>query len=190
MLDAGRSERSLSAVYEQLVQDVLAALWKRRLLVISSVIAGVAVGACALGFMAKQYSASALVHAGYSAPEKSTSDDKQTAFVNLDAGLLVETRSRLFTTQQMARGVVDRLGLERLHDEVAAGFLTRIFQRLFIGDEAQAPVYQKDVAAAKLLSRLSVKTEPRVYVITVSYAAGDPDLAALVANAFVAEYLQ
>jgi uncharacterized protein involved in exopolysaccharide biosynthesis len=37
---------------------------------------------------------------------------------------------------------------------------------------------------------LTVRTEPRVYLIKVSYAAGDPAFAALVVNTFVAEFVR
>jgi uncharacterized protein involved in exopolysaccharide biosynthesis len=46
------------------------------------------------------------------------------------------------------------------------------------------------LAASKLLSALSVKTEPRMYLIVVKYTARDPELAALITNAFVVELLQ
>ena len=189
MLEGNRPNSPL-LLYEQVVQEALVSLWRRRWLVVGCIAIALLFGALMALTMKKQYSASALVHAAYSAPEKSTGDDKVSAPVALDAALLVETRSRLFTTQQMARRVVDRLGLERLGDEVAPGFVTRLFQHLFIGEEAFSPGYQKDIAADKLLARLSVKTEPRVYVITVSFTAGDPELAALITNAFVVEFLQ
>ena len=41
-----------------------------------------------------------------------------------------------------------------------------------------------------LLRGLSVTTEPRVYLIVIRYTAGDPARAALIANAFVVEFLQ
>jgi uncharacterized protein involved in exopolysaccharide biosynthesis len=46
------------------------------------------------------------------------------------------------------------------------------------------------MAAERLLAGLSVKTVPRAYLITVSYTAKDPELAALITNAFVVEFLQ
>ena len=52
------------------------------------------------------------------------------------------------------------------------------------------PEFQEDMAARKLLRGLSVRTEPRVYLIVLRYTAGDPERAALIANAFVVEFLQ
>ena len=46
------------------------------------------------------------------------------------------------------------------------------------------------MAARKLLRGLSVRTEPRVYLIVLRYTAGDPERAALIVNAFVVEFLQ
>ena len=109
--------------------------------------------------------------------------------VALDASMLVETRSRLLQSQQLARRVVERLGLERIRPAVSEGLFSSWLGAKFYGD-ARAPGYPEDIAAKRLLRGLSVKTEPRVYLITVRYTAGDPELAALITNAFVAEFLQ
>jgi uncharacterized protein involved in exopolysaccharide biosynthesis len=63
-------------------------------------------------------------------------------------------------------------------------------QAQFYGEVARTPGFQEDLAARKLLGGLLVKTEPRVYQIVVQYAARDPELAVLIANAFMVEFLQ
>jgi uncharacterized protein involved in exopolysaccharide biosynthesis len=177
----------LNAFYEKIIQEALSAFWQRRLFVAGTVVLTLALGALTVFLMKKQYTATAVVHAGYTDPEAS-SVNKGPPPINLDATLLVETRSRLFSSQQTARRVVESLGLERLRGELGSG--PNIFQRLFDGDNALTLAYQQDRAATKLLNRLSVKTEPRVYLIKVSYTASDPELAALITNAFVAEFVQ
>jgi uncharacterized protein involved in exopolysaccharide biosynthesis len=57
-------------------------------------------------------------------------------------------------------------------------------------DSPTAPDYQDDLAATMLSGELSVKTEPRTYLITLQYTAGDPELAALITNTFVIEFLR
>ena len=111
--------------------------------------------------------------------------------VAVDASMLVETRSRLLQSQQLARRVVERLGLERIRPAVSEGLFSSWLSggAKFYGD-ARAPGYPEDMAAKRLLRGLSVKTEPRSYLIAVRYTARDPELAALIANAFVAEFLQ
>jgi uncharacterized protein involved in exopolysaccharide biosynthesis len=47
-----------------------------------------------------------------------------------------------------------------------------------------------DLATGRLLGGLTVTTDPRAYLITLRYRAGDPELAVLIANAFVAELLR
>ena len=103
--------------------------------------------------------------------------------------MLVETRSRLLQSQQLARRVVERLGLERIRPAVSEGLFSSWLRAKFYGD-ARAPGYPEDMAAKRLLRGLSVTTEPRSYLIAVRYTAGDPELAALITNAFVVEFLQ
>ena len=47
-----------------------------------------------------------------------------------------------------------------------------------------------DHAATQLLRGFSVSTDPRTYMIEVSYTARDPELAAVISNAFVTEFLR
>jgi capsular polysaccharide biosynthesis protein len=47
-----------------------------------------------------------------------------------------------------------------------------------------------DSAAVRLLEDLSVTSDPRAYLLTVSYRAENPQLAELITNAFVAELLR
>ena len=119
-------------------------------------------------------------------------DDKtgNGAVIAIDASMLVETQSRLLQSQAIAQRVVQRLGLERIRPAVSENPLSSWLQAQFYGDVAKTPEFQEDMAARKLLSGLSVRTEPRVYLIVVRYTAGDPELAALITNAFVVELLQ
>ena len=68
--------------------------------------------------------------------------------------------------------------------------LSAWLQEMFYGDATRDPEYQRDLATTRLLGGLAVKTEPRVYQITVQYTADNPELAALIANTFVSEYLR
>jgi uncharacterized protein involved in exopolysaccharide biosynthesis len=46
------------------------------------------------------------------------------------------------------------------------------------------------LAAAKLMRGLSVQTELRAYLISLAYTATNPELAAVVTNTFLAEFLR
>ena len=89
---------------------------------------------------------------------------------------VIETQSRWLESKDLARRVVQQLGLERLRPEVGETVNTR-------GDKDSA-------AAVRLMRRLSVISDPRAYLITVRYTTGDPDLAVRITNAFVAEVLR
>ena len=117
-------------------------------------------------------------------------DDKTGNAVSIDASMLVETQSRFLQSQAIAQRVVQRLGLERIRPVVRENPLSSWLQAQFYGDVVKTPEFQEERAARKLLSGLSVTTEPRVYLIVVRYTAGDPELAALITNAFVVELLQ
>ena len=85
---------------------------------------------------------------------------------------------------------MQRLGLERISPAVSENPISSWLQAQFYGDVAKTPEFQEDLAARKLLRGLSVRTEPRVYLITVNYTARDPELAAVITNAFFVELLQ
>jgi uncharacterized protein involved in exopolysaccharide biosynthesis len=85
---------------------------------------------------------------------------------------------------------VERLGLEWLRPEIGGGAILSWLQALFYGDSVKTPGYQMDTAAKKLLRGLSVKTEPRAYLIVVRYTASDPERAAMITNSFVTEFLR
>jgi uncharacterized protein involved in exopolysaccharide biosynthesis len=105
-------------------------------------------------------------------------DSKSGAYVGLDLTRLIETQSRLLESQDLARRVVQQLGLEQLQPELSL--------------PAQADQEDAiDRAAMTLLSRLSITTDLiRTYMIKVSYTSNDPTLAVVVTNAFVAEFLR
>ena len=126
---------------------------------------------------------------GFGTEEAISPDDKSSTgrIIALDASMLVETRARLLQSQLLAQRVVHRLG--GAHSVSGSPFSSWL-RAQFYGDVTRTPEFQEDMAARKLLRGLSVRTEPRVYLIVLRYTAGDPERAALIANAFVVEFLQ
>jgi uncharacterized protein involved in exopolysaccharide biosynthesis len=175
----------LRANYEGIVLATLATLWQRKLLIGTAIVVALLLGIIASLLIPPRYTANAFVRVAF----VSTDTASTTGGIAIDGALMVETRSRVFKTHQVARRVVEKLGLQRLRPVVAQGLVGSMLQRLVIGIEP-APGYPEDLAATRLLRNLTIKTEPRVYLITVSYTASDPALAALIANAFVAESLR
>ena len=183
---------SLGSYYDDTLRVMLTDVWRQKLLVFATIAAALVIGIGLALVMPKRYTAEAYVGRGFA--DAVTSYEKRGggggSFV--DTSMLVETQSRLLQSQQLARRVVERLGLERIRPAVSEGLFSSWISWLgpkLYGD-ARAPGYREDLAAKRLLRGLSVETEPRTYLIVIRYTARDPELAALIANAFVAELAQ
>ncbi len=184
----------LGAHYQQVLSKAFTTLYERKLLMTAVIATALALGVVLLLEMPKKYTAEASIRGGFSPPNAIATGKERNGGrepVAFDASLVVETRSRLFQSYQLARRVVEDLGLELLGPAVSQGRISSWLQaQIFGADAVNSPEYQKDIAAAKLLHGLSVKTEPRVYLISISYTAADPELAALITNTFIAEFLR
>jgi uncharacterized protein involved in exopolysaccharide biosynthesis len=185
--DGTRAVQSVSLIehYEEVLYATVRTLWRRKILIASvAVLAGLA-GLGALLVLPKTYSSEAYVQVAFSSGDASPAGG-----VTIDAGSVVETRSRVIRSQQLARRVVDLVGLKRLEPEIGDGRVSRWLQELVVGQDGMTDAYARDRAASKLLRMLTVRTEPRAYLITISVSAGEPALAAEIANGFVVECLR
>lgn len=174
-----------------ILNAALASLWRRRML-----LAGIAAAALALGLIAvlvtpARYTAKAYIRGDFfAAPETVAKDDETTtgAAMSLDLVRVIETQSQLLLeSHRLARRVVQQIGLERLRPLASEHHLlpTGLFS-----SKAKPSGDEMDAVATKLLSNLSVTSDPRAYLLTVRYTAGDPELAELLANGFTAELLR
>ena len=182
----------LGSYYEDTLRVMLAVVWRQKLLVLATIAAALMIGIALALVTPKRYTAEAYVGGGFA--DAATTYEKRGSggVIAVDASMLVETRSRVLQSQQLARRVVERLGLERIRPAVSEGLFSSWLSwpgAEFYGD-ARTPGYPEDMAVKRLLGGLSVTTEPRSYLIAVSYTARDPQLAALIANAFVVELAQ
>ncbi|WP_439543210.1 Wzz/FepE/Etk N-terminal domain-containing protein [Hyphomicrobium sp.] len=185
--DDKRSAPAVSMVehYEEVLYATLRNLWRRKFLVLSAaVLAGLA-GIFALMVLPKTYTGEAYIQVAFS-----STDANPGGGVTIDASSVVETRSRVIKSQQLARRVVDLVGLQRLDPEIGDGAISSWLQALVVGRAGMTDAYVRDRAASKLLRMLTVRTEPRAYLITIGVSASDPELAAEIANAFVVECLR
>ena len=194
ILDAVHVEASsVGEQYQQVLATTLGQLYRRKLLIMAIIAIALALGIAALHVMPKRYTAEAYIRGGFVAPHAVATDQVSSGgpVLAFDASLVVETRARLFQSHQLARQVVEDLGLERLRPVVSQGkFSSWLHEKVYGDATTNAPEYQEDMAAMKLSRGLLVKTEPRVYLITLSYTAADPELAALITNTFVVEFLR
>jgi len=169
----------------EVLQAALASLWRRKLIVLTIVAISVALGVIAVLVMPSRYTAEAYIRGGFAASDAVTKEDDtmRAGSISLDLVRVIETQSRLLESHELARRVVQQLGLERLGSEVSEGRWQLFGSAIPQGD-------QDDRAATRLVRRLSVTSDPRAYLITVRYTTGDPDLAVLITNAFVTEFLR
>ena len=191
ILDSGCNAEgaSLSSYYEEVLRVRLANIWRRKLLVIATVAGALVIGFVVALAIPNRYAADAIVQAyeGGFATNAVTPDGGTIA---LDASMVVETQARLLGSRQLALQVVQRIGLERLRPLLSKGRLSSWWHAIFYNSARPTPDYQDALAATRLLDELSIKTEPRVYLINVRYTAEDPEFAALITNTFVTEFLR
>jgi uncharacterized protein involved in exopolysaccharide biosynthesis len=182
----------LGAYYEQKLRATLTNVWRHKLLVLVTVAVALVIGIAVTLMMPKQYTAEGYVRHAFGAEDTTLTNEKSGAgsVIGIDASNLVETDSRLLASPALAQRVVHRIGLERIRPGGSENPLLSWLQAQFYGAVARTPEFQEDLAARKLLGGLLVKTEPRVYQIVVQYTARDPELAVLIANAFMVEFLQ
>jgi uncharacterized protein involved in exopolysaccharide biosynthesis len=171
------------------LQAVFASLWRRRVLSAGIVCIALALGVAAVFVMPARYTAQAYVRGEFfAAPETVAKDDQSTtaAAMNLDLVRVIETQSRLLLESNLlVRRVVEQLGLERLQPVINQHRFWPAF-----GSATKNPEDEVNIAAARLLRSLSVTSDPNAYLLAIQFRAGDPELAELITNAFVAELLR
>lgn len=174
----------------QVLHAVLAGLWRRKGLVLTIGVAALGLGIFALSAMPARYTAEAYIRGEFAVADAIPKDEEivSPGSMSLDVIRVIETQSLLLQSHPVARRVVQDLGLERLAPVVSKS--GGLLPALFYGGAGKAPGDELDIAAMKLLRGLSVTNDPRAYLITVRYSAGDPELAVLIANTFVAELLR
>lgn len=162
----------------EVLTAMLVSLWRRKWLVVAVIAATFGLGIIAVLVLPHRYSAEAYIRGEFfAAPDTVAKDDESitTGSMDLELGRVIETQSRLLQSYPLARRVVQQLGFERLRPLVSS---------------ADTPGDEVDTVATKLLGSLSVTNDPHSYLITVRFRAGDPNLAELVTDAFVAELLR
>jgi uncharacterized protein involved in exopolysaccharide biosynthesis len=182
----------MSAGSSEVLQAMLASLWRRKLLVGAIVATTVVTGIITVAAMPPSYKAEAYIRGGFSALDAVSKDakdeeTKNAPSISLDLSRVIETQARLLQSQDLARRVVQQIGIERLRPELGGSLL---LPTSFYTSAANTEEDKIDRAAAQLLRGFSVSTDPRTYMIEVSYTARDPELAAVITNGFVTEFLR
>jgi capsular exopolysaccharide synthesis family protein len=103
-----------------------------------------------------------------------------------------QTQYKILSSDAVARKTVDKLGLVS-HPLFAIGdskpSLYARLREMLPGTIAKMPTDPTDVAAARLLRRLEIAPIRNSHLVSVSWVAADPALAAQIANAVVDAYI-
>lgn len=172
----------------QVLGALLASLWRRKLLVVAIIGASLVLGIAVVFVTPPRYTAVAYLRgiiADLAAVTKATGSGS--AGFSLDALRVIETQTRQLQSFEVARRVVAQLGVESLSSapSESPSLLSRIF-----GYPKKTSGTADDLAAKALMRDLSVISDPKAYLMAVTYTDTNPKVAASVANAFVAEFLR
>jgi uncharacterized protein involved in exopolysaccharide biosynthesis len=172
----------------RLVVHAALGVWRHKRLMFGILAAALALGMIAVLVIPTRYTAEAHLSGEFLAANPATNEDKTPSIpISLDLSRVIETQSRLLQSHQVALRVVQQIGLERLQPVVN--------KRPWLPDGLNDSTVKTQseleaIAAATLLGGLSVRSDPRAYLLTVLYSAEDPELVVLITNAFVAELLR
>ena len=203
LLDHKRSSISLAANREQIAASTLMSIWRRRYLIVLMVLLGLAASVAALMLMPKVYSSEAVIQLEL-AHRTTARPAGGPPTVVLDPAALVQNEARILRSRSLVRSVVEELGLAEggstggglasllgyLPDNLAEPIRQVVERVLPVPAEQDVVELRRDQAMRDVLSRLSVTTDNRSYLVSISYKANDPELAAKVANGIVAAYLR
>jgi uncharacterized protein involved in exopolysaccharide biosynthesis len=139
-----------------------------------------------LPLLPRKYSATAFVY-----PKLfSSAQEKGVARASIEATAIVASEARLIHSDAILRAVAKRLALD--HVDAASTSWTahglKWVQVLFLPETVKHSPLDRTVAM--LRNNVAVASEPRSYLISISFTARSADEAARVANAFATEYLR
>ena len=192
-LNIKESEATLPlAYYEEVARDTLGILWHQKLLIAGILVAALSVASIALVLIGPRYSAEAMIQLNFIREEPATGAKTQSiAAVAVDAVALVESAARAVRSRATANAVVARLGLDKDPDFARESTLWRVLSnvRAALGLEGVTPT-PRDLAANRLMRKVTVANEPRSYSISIAVTTSDPEQAATLANVVALEYLR
>jgi len=170
-------------------QAVFAIIWHRKRLMLGLVAVALVLGLLAVVALPKRYTAEAHIRGDFLALDTAVKDDKSMGIgsITLDLGRVMETQSGLLQSRQVALRVVQQVGLERLKPVVSK---PQWLPSALDGSAAKGTEELDEAAASRLLSGLSLRSDPSAYLLTVMYTTRDPELSVVIANTFAGELLR
>ena len=178
----------LRAYYEEVARGTLGMLWHQKLLIVGILLAALLFASIFLVLIGPRYTGEATILLNFTR-EESTSGPNIQPVASIDAAALVEGATRVIRSRATASAVVARLGLDKDPEFARESKLWLVFSiaRTAFGLAAVEPS-QRDLAVNELMRRITVASEPRSYLISITTTAGDPERAARLANAVGSEY--
>ena len=167
--------------------EVLSILWRRKWMIAGICPAAIVLAVILTLLVGPRYTATAVIQLdggqdgpGHAAPSPAIDGATLATFV--------ESQTSLIESREMARQVVERLGLDKskTQSRIRAFIANTIGHLPFNYAGPSTPV---DLATERLMSNLTVTSKPRSYLTTVTYTARTPQQAARIANAVVSEYM-
>ncbi len=188
-------ETSVRDYYEDAAQSTRALLWRRRWLILTTLLAGVVLGIAGLVLIRKSYTADALVQLTFNRDDQTRPrSGSPPAGPAVEATSLVESEARVLKSRVIARRVVARLNLA--NDPAFSPSIPlamRIESWLPNGsgavDVLMNAKFREDLIAQTLVRHLTVTNDARSYIIGISYTSPSPERSAKIVNAFLDEYI-
>lgn len=183
--------RDLRGYYEVLALGMLRLLWRRRRLIAASMAAALALATIVLVHMGPRYTVEALIQPNLAGGGLAATTKKGATLVSVSAADAVNSTERIIRSRAIADAVVRHLWLDEDPRFNRRSFLARcvsaIRSTLGLQPTAVAP---HALAVDAVMHAVRIVAKERSYVISVAATAADPRTAAMLANAFAAEYIR
>jgi len=176
--------------YEEAARDTLRAIWHRKLLIATILVAALMLASGALVLMGPRFTGEAMIQLSFSREEPSTGPKSQ-PIAALDAASIVDSAARIIRSRETASAVVTRLALDKdpifARQSLAWRVLAKLRSAFRLGHVIPS---DHDLAVSALMRRVTVTNDPRSYLISVAVTTSDPERAARLANTVALEYLR
>jgi|GEM_PF-1963706 len=176
--------------YQRVVYDVLSTLWARASLIGAGLMTALALVSVVLVLIGPHYTSRAMIQFKF-VREEPAKDSKIATTATVDATAVLNDAAPIIRSHAVAGAVVAKLGLDKdptfAHGAVLWRFLSGI--RSHLGYDTTGPS-SRDLAEEQLIRQITVASDPRSYLVSISVTALDPERAAELANAVALEYLR
>lgn len=172
------------------VSGKLDALRARAPLIAAGLVVALALASGVLVLIGPYYTGRAMIQFNFVREEPATGA-KVLSTATVDAMAVLDSAAPVIRSPATADAVVTRLGLDKDPKFAHGSLAWKVFSRVrwLLGFEVRMPS-NHDLAEQQLMRRITITSDPRSYLISISVDAVDPESAARLANAVALEYLR